>query len=470
VEPTAPPPKPEDVEGAVPTVEMVDVYRSLVTNLKDKLGGTINDANADAIAHAAAQVYRQEVEPRLWEEKSAHELLDSLGVPRSGAFVPYSLSDRLLLLHPSDEDPYRVQAHELLDELAVPRVDGTGREYPLPTRLTLLLGSLDSVPGLTGTTVEGGGDEAPDPAEPGDVRGGAPGQARAPDDGENRGEGGGTDQEAAGPELVDALEAIQRAVGPASRDEPALPPPALPPPAPTTAPTPDLIGLGSLLGSIQEELLEVRQAVESLRQEVRDAVALIQAGSGPGLLPPVVPAVPPPDGGSEIVVRRVGDPSEAPAPDAGSPEMGSAGDGSPGAGTDFVLPDPGSPNGEGGDPGPPDADIGTPVPSEMAGPDGTPDVPVPARPVGPDEATRVLPAVPAAPDRPVFADEPVAEEQVVPQRRSRRFALLVLLVVLIGVLLAAGITAAVVLGWGELESRFLDTVTVPVWGGPGAAP
>jgi hypothetical protein len=150
--------------------------------------------------------------------------------------------------------------------------------------------------------------------------------------------------------------------------------------------------------------------------------------------------------------------------------MGSPGDGSPGAETDFVLPDPGSPNGEGGDPGPPDADIGTPVPSEMAGPDPTPDVPVPAGPVGPDEATRVLPAVPAAPDGPALADELVADDQAVPRRRSRRFALLVLLVVLIGVLLAAGITAAVVLGWGELESRFLDTVTVPVWGGPGAAP
>ncbi|HWC10802.1 MAG TPA: hypothetical protein VG455_06220, partial [Acidimicrobiales bacterium] len=111
------------------TVEMTDVYRSLVANLKDKLGGTITEANADAIAHAAAQVYRREVEPRLWEEKSAHQLLDSLGVPRSGAFVPYSLSDRLLLLHGSDaERPYRAQAHELLDELAVPRVDEAGVE------------------------------------------------------------------------------------------------------------------------------------------------------------------------------------------------------------------------------------------------------------------------------------------------------------------------------------------------------
>jgi hypothetical protein len=38
---------------------------------------------------------------------------------------------------------------------------------------------------------------------------------------------------------------------------------------------------------------------------------------------------------------------------------------------------------------------------------------------------------------------------------------LVLLVVLTGVLLAAGITAAVVLGWDQLQSRFIDTVAGP---------
>jgi hypothetical protein len=462
VEPTAPTVKSEDVEGAVSTVEMADVYRSLVANLRDKLGGTINDANADAIAHAAAQVYRREVEPRLWEEKSAHELLDGLGVPRSGAFVPYSLGDRLLLLRRSGaEDPYRAQAHELLDELAVPRLDGAGHEYSLQARLTYLLGSFD------GDAGSGGGPNLAEEAADGADEDAVP---------------GGGDEALAGPDLVDALEAIQRAVGPGGEEDAVSspPPPTPPPPAPASGPAPDLIGLGSLLGTIQEELVEVRQAVESLRQEVRDAVALFQAGAGSGV-PPVAPGAALADGGPEIVVRRVGDGPEA-APYAAPAEP---------AGPDFVPPDSGSPNGEGREGGPPDAALGTPVPSEGAGPggpeaevgpdgtpDGAPDLPVATGPAGPLDPTRVLPAVAPALDGPETAEEPGPEEPAVPRRRSRRFVVLILLVLLVGALLAAGITAAIVLGWDELESRFLETVsapalrsgTQPVWGGPGAAP
>ena len=455
MEPTAPPVKSEELGGAVSAVEMADVYRSLVTNLRDKLGGTINGANADAIAHAAAQVYRREVEPRLWEEKSAHELLDGLGVPRSGAFVPYSLSDRLLVLRRSSaEDPYRAQAHELLDELAVPRLDGAGREYSLQARLTRLLDAFDGFPAAGAEPNPG---EAPNPGE-------------GAEDGDGDADPAGTDEGKAGPELVDALEAIQRAVGPGAGDDTASSPPLAPSPAPppTSPPAPDLIGLGSLLGTIQEELLEVRQAVESLRQEVRDAVALLRAGAGPGVVPPVVPGVASADEGSEIVVRGVGDGPET-APEEGvAAQAGPSEAGAPGAGLDFVPPDSGSPNGGDRESAPPDTALGRSVAAEVAGPDGAPDLSLPGGPAGPHEPTRVLPAVPAAPYG-ELAEEPGVGEPA-PRRRSRRFVVLILLVILVGAVLAAGISAAVVLGWDELESRFLDTVTAPVRLRAGAAP
>ncbi|HEX2192283.1 MAG TPA: hypothetical protein VHH09_03740 [Acidimicrobiales bacterium] len=457
------------------TVEMTDVYRSLVANLRDKLGGTITEANADAIAHAAAQVYRKEVEPRLWEEKSAHQLLDSLGVPRSGAFVPYSLSDRLLLLHRSDaEGPYRAQAHELLDELAVPRADEDGREHSLQARLTLLLGSLDDIApvGAGNGGEEGRKDSSGQPGDDdslGRDSGADSNGQRAPADG-SAGAGGNGDAAVAGPDLVDALEAIQRAVQPEGEEASTVlassPPPPPPPPA---EPGPDLIGLGGLLGSMQEELVEVRQAVESLRQELRDAVALFQAATSA----PVVPVVPPDaaaaDGGPEIVVRRVaperpGD--EDPAPDPPSSEAGSAeGPASEPSPTEPSASDTPPPDGERegvgtSDSGPAEVGVATALPPEVAGSDG----PGTDGPVSPHEPTRVLPAVPPAPaDGPVLTEEPDAGlgEPVVPPGRSRRAVLLVLLVVLTGILLAAGITAAVVLGWDQLQSRFIDTVAGP---------
>jgi hypothetical protein len=168
---------------------------------------------------------------------------------------------------------------------------------------------------------------------------------------------------------------------------------------------------------------------------VRDAVALFQAGGAPR----VAPELPVADGGPEVVVRRVD----------GVPEAVTAAAGPPEAGPDSVVPEPASPDGDGQDAAPPDA--------------------VAAGPVGPHEPTRVLPKVPEAPaDGPVVGDA-AAGEPAVAGRRPRRVVMLVLLVVLIGSLLAAGITAAVVLGWDELQSRFLDTIAVPFWGGLAAA-
>lgn len=409
---------------------MVDVYRSLVANLRDKLGGTINDANADAIARAAAQVYRREVEPRLWEEKSAHELLDSFGVPRAGPFTPYSLSDRLLLFHRRHgDDPHRAEAHELLDELGVPRLDEAGHLRPLEARLTLLLGSLDDVSAAVA---------APNGADPG------PREAAVADDGgeedgpsptsEAAGSSDGIEATVASPELVDALETIQRAVGPAGQEE-ATPDPAPAstaappgPPAAAAAAAPDLIGLGTVLGTMQEKLVEIERAVESLRQELRDAVALFQAGGGTVPVPAASDVVSP-DAVPEVVIRRDGGSSEGAAPSVAL-SSGIGGSGAP----DPVLETPG-----------------------------------PA-PVSPHEPTQVLPPVEDAPsDPPVLSEEAVTVEEVVPRRRTRRLVLLVVLILLIGMLLAAGITAAFVLGWDQLESRIVDLVAVPVWDGSSTA-
>jgi uncharacterized membrane protein len=78
--------------------------------------------------------------------------------------------------------------------------------------------------------------------------------------------------------------------------------------------------------------------------------------------------------------------------------------------------------------------------------------------------TRVVPPVEVppgpAPDQSAEVVEPADRP-----RRSRRVVLLVLLVILIGLLLGAGIIAAVVLGWDQLRSRFDVVVTLAHRGG-----
>ncbi|HYX43515.1 MAG TPA: hypothetical protein VE760_00640, partial [Acidimicrobiales bacterium] len=273
----------------------------------------------------------------------------------------------------------------------------------------------------------------------------------------------GADETPAGPDLVDALETIHQAVGPAGGEDAASSPPPAPAPPPSPV-APDLIGLGSLLGGIQEELVEVRQAVESLRREVRDAVALFQAAGGAGRAAPVVPGVGLTGEGPEIVVRRLSGAAEAGAAEPVSSERAAAG-----AGADFVPPGSASPNGEGHEGGPADTALGGPVDSDAPESNRTPAEPSPAGRAGPHEPTRVLPSVPAPPYGQEAAEEPGAEEPAAP-RRSRRFVLLFLVVILLGALLAAGIAAVTVFGWDELESRFLDTVTAPVWTGLGGLP
>ncbi|HWC12444.1 MAG TPA: hypothetical protein VG455_14635, partial [Acidimicrobiales bacterium] len=290
-----------------------------------------------------------------------------------------------------------------------------------------LLGSLD---GAAGARARNGAEAGEDASTGNRSDDGAGTGGDADPDSQGNGQGALGDG-APGPELVDALEAIQRAVRTEGAEASNAPPP--PPPGELG---PDLIGLGTLLGRIQEELVEVRQSVESLREELRDAVALVHAGGLPGAVAPVLPVAAVPEAGEDIVVGRVDGAPEAAEPGAAAPEAA-------------------------------DAASGAAVPSEIARGNGAPDAPVPPAPVEPHDPTRVLPAVGGAPPpEPATGEEPVAGEPVAPRRRSRRFVLLVVLVVLIGVILAAGVTAAVVLGWDELQSRFVDTVGAPVPGVP----
>ena len=470
--------------------DMADVYRSLVGDLKDKFGGTIDDSNAEAIALAAAQVYRREVEPRLWEDRSAHELLDSFGVPRTGDFVPYSLRDRLLIFQQRNgQRPWVEQAHELLDELGVPREDSEGLSYPLRTRLNRLLDNLENLEVATPATLDESGEarsttageheqdvrskdgppteaaEAPatsadDAAKDGNANEADDGDAKA---GERQGDakddavtarpaGSGVDGqrgdgssapeeggEVVGPELVDALEAIQRATEHTGEEQQAL---LAPPPEPSGV---DLAGLGSVLGTMQGELVELRQAVEALRAELHDAITVFTGGT------PAVPVVPAPSSGPE----GDGSPATAPGPD-GKGSTGRlpavvpddlTGTTPPVSVDDEASPNPPAPAEDGSGPGAPAAagDGSGPMPS-VTDEDGSGPVP-PARA---DDPTRPTPPVDAS---------AAAEEQETGRHRSRGVAHLVLLIVLIGLVLAGGVTAAVVLGWDEIQSRFSDFIS-----------
>ncbi|MCA1692853.1 MAG: hypothetical protein LC733_11895, partial [Actinobacteria bacterium] len=130
---------------------MTELYRRLLNDLTERFGGSLDDANADAIAYAAAELYHRDFEPRLWQEKSAHDLLDLFGIPRAGVFAPYALSDRLMLFQNRSSGPqYVTRAHELLDTLGVPRQDEDGKEQTLKWRLDQVQGPSGPLSGVQG--------------------------------------------------------------------------------------------------------------------------------------------------------------------------------------------------------------------------------------------------------------------------------------------------------------------------------
>ena len=109
-----------------------------------KLGGRLDEANADAIASIAAKLYDGGPARDLWQEKSPHELLDMLGVPRAGVLAPYSFPERLRSFR--RQASYRdvtKRAHQLLSALDVPGGLGAGDEQPLRWRLERFLASAE---------------------------------------------------------------------------------------------------------------------------------------------------------------------------------------------------------------------------------------------------------------------------------------------------------------------------------------
>ena len=386
------PPPPADQAAAPPAQEPVaaepgarvpetaEIYRSLVENLRRAFGGTIDDANADAIAFAAAELYHKDVEPRLWEQKGAQEILDSFGVPRAGAFTRYSLTDRLLLLRGSATPDRIEQAHTLLDELGAPRGSEEGEARPsLRERLEWLLEAVQS---------------APSPLRPA-----AP--ASAADNGPAPGRDGPAPEQ-----LVDALQTIRQA---ATAEVTGQAPAAPAPPGPAAA---DLVGLTTLVGSMQDELIRLRQAMETVQSGLDEALRLLRAGGGADGVSSA-PAI------AEDEPLAAAEPLPADEPPEGAgPFVGAVPE--PGAVSDGIDSDPG--------------------PEEAAAPE--PQV------AGPDDVTRMVPVVPVD----VSLAGPAGGE-VARVSRRRRWSLpkLVVIAVLLGLVIAGAAIAISAVGWNEVR-------------------
>lgn len=239
--------------------ETAELYRRLFRQLMATFRGSIDDANADAIAYAAAELYHRQVEPKLWQEKSAHELLDLFGVPRAGVFAPYSLSERLVVFRRrSSQSECVSRAHELLTALGVPRLDDTGNDRELTWRLQHLLAGDELAP--------------------------VPDDEKAPDG--EAAEELDVDVEPAAAPLADAVRALEQA----ARVEAELSQSAAEGPGGV-----DLVTLAATLSNVQAELAALRALVEALGVELRERLESIHEEllTARGVLepPPGEPAV-----------------------------------------------------------------------------------------------------------------------------------------------------------------------------------
>jgi hypothetical protein len=294
-------------EGGGPALavpEMTDLYRRLLRDLTERFGGTLDDANADAIAYAAAELYHRDFEPRLWQEKSAHDLLDLFGIPRAGVFAPYSLSDRLVLFQRRSHQAQHVtKAHEVLTALGVPRQDEHGVEQPLKWRLDWMLASVNSgdeaedserdADGAKGAEAKeasgpkpeaGGSDKPPDEAEPSPVK---PEGEDGPTE-PGRSEDGSGDQEPSAAQLVDAVRALEQAAEVEAELAKAEGPGGV-----------SLVTLSETLMGIQGEIAALRELVEAfeigMRRQLDELQAQIAAVREGSLVPP------PPTGPASLV-------------------------------------------------------------------------------------------------------------------------------------------------------------------------
>lgn len=360
-------PEPADEQPApAATPASADIYRSLFNQLRRAFGGTIDDANAEAIAFAAAELYHKDVEPRLWEHKTAQEILDGFGVPRSGTFTRYSLSDRLLLLRRAANPSRAEQAHALLTELGAPEADAGGARLSLKDRLQALLEGTEPLPTLPrGSGANGEPGEGPEPG----------GAAENPP--------------LASRQVVEALETIRRATTSGidgEQSEPVTPPADLP--------VAELVGLGTVIAGIQEELIVLRQAVETVQGRLDEVLTLLRAGPGVGAGPVVA-----------------GDATSTVAPD-----VEPAADATP-------LPA-----------------LDTEAPADAVAPaDATPAPAPPADAPHPDDVTQVVPIVPGQ----------IAASTAT--RRRRGLPKLIVITVILGLLIAGVAIAISAIGWSELR-------------------
>ena len=395
------PPEPEPAAAGqaadgIPAPETADIYRSLFNDLRHAFGGTVDDANADAIAFAATELFHKDIEPRLWDHKSAQEILDSFGVPRAGAFTRYSLSDRLLLLHRSADPDRSQRAHTLLTDLGVPEQHPDGTPRSLKDRLEWLL--------------DGVGPLSP-PTRP-DADGGPPGGS---DGAPAPGTGGETADGLATEQLTEALVTIREAARTdTNHDTSGAPALSGNPPAA------ELIGLGTMIASVQDELIRTREAVQTLQTSLDEVLALLRARAG-GQGGAVLALAAPPTG--ELA-------TEAP-PLVEEPAVAQE----PAVVEELAVVE------KGVDPAAGAAAAPVALDQEQ------PEQPPPAAPVvAIDDVTQPVPIV---------TDAPVLQSTPPVERRWRRLGvpMLILIAVVVGLLVAGVAIAISMVGWSELSSQ-----------------
>ena len=277
--------------------ETADGYLALFDELRRAFGGAIDDANADAIALAASELYGEDVELRAWEHKTAQEVLDRLHVPRAGAFTPYSLSDRLLMLRRSAGPERRERAHALLTDLGVSERDENGAPRSLKDRLQRLLdGAGPPSPSARQTPVAGEGEV---PAGRGRSPTGDLGAMEAPGEPSSR-------------PGADAPAGDHQRAGTDGGETPAIQ---------FTGPAAaELAALRAAVVIIQEELTGLRQAVGTLQVSLDEALGLLRPRTEDRVALVLAPQAP---------ALAVADPSESP-----TSEMSSE------SGPDLVVADP----------------------------------------------------------------------------------------------------------------------------------
>lgn len=233
--------------------ETADAYLSLFTELRRAFGGAIDHTNADAIALAACELYGEDIKLGTWEPKTAQEVLDGFDVPRAGAFMPYSLSDRLLMLRRSAGRDRRERAHALLTGLGVTERDENGAQLSLNDRLHRLLDGVGPLPPSTGQA-----------SEPGE--GGVPAGHRRQSTGDL--DGMEAHREPSARRVVDAPGPAHQRAGTDSGETPGIQ---------FTGPAAaELAALRAAIVIIQEELTGIRQAVGTLQVSLDEALGLLR--------------------------------------------------------------------------------------------------------------------------------------------------------------------------------------------------